>query len=295
MTTVRGTRVWTDDRDSLAAAVETVLESRLSDLRDADEIAVVPDAHYPFHPSTGMVTDPDVVGATVGVLERETTADVAVVGRSGPHIDDDRTIQYLGYESVLADASAEYESLDEAATRSVRRRVDGEPVTAAVPEPLLDRAVVVLPSLRPIRAGPVAGARRTLDRVVTPDADADRIAIATARIVDPVVALLDATVAFAGEPVAADALFAGDDAAVDAVAATLLDRDPADDAVIAAATDDGPLSVTVEGIDLDAVAETLPSGGLPPSASPHPLVSGGYRLYAAVSGDAVPPQLDGGS
>jgi len=110
-----------------------------------------------------------------------------------------------------------------------------------------------------------------------------------------VVAVIDATTAYGGEPVAANVLFAGTPSAVDAVASSLLGRSlEADDALKTVREDEEPVSVESETVDFDRLRATIPDGDLPPPDSPHPAVSTAYRVYAAVAGDAVPPQLEGG-
>lgn len=293
---------WSPDagerRDRLADPVRTLLARLAVDERaDADRIAVVPDAHYPFHPSTGTVTDPAVVGALVAALERSFPGtDVAVAG-SSDHLGFERTVEYLGYRSAL-EGARDVSTVDLADSTRVGRvvRAGEERVSVSLPTPLVDRTVIVAPSLRPTRAGPVAGAMRTLGRSLEAEGDAGiepETVVAATRAVDPAGALLDATTAYAGHPVAAGALLAGDCVPVDAVAADLLGRDPAADAVLEAATGDESLSVSVDGLAFDDLRSRLSSGGgLPGSDDPHPAVGRAYRLYAALSGDAVPPQLE---
>lgn len=300
---------WSPDaverRERFADPIRTLLARLAVDERveraETDRIAVVPDAHYPFHPSTGTVTDPAVIGALVAALERSFPgADVAVAG-SSDHLGFERTAEYLGYrsalEGVLDGSTPDVSTIDLADSTRVGRavRAGGERVSVSLPTPLVDRTVIVAPSLRPTRAGPVAGAMRTLGRSL--DAGDGRIepdtVVAATRAVDPAGALLDATTAYAGHPVAAGALLAGDCVPVDAAAADLLGRDPAADAVLEAATGGESLAVSVDGLAFDDLRSRLPSGGeLPGGDDPHPAVGRAYRLYAAVSGDAVPPQLE---
>ncbi|WP_276257020.1 DUF362 domain-containing protein [Halomontanus rarus] len=302
---------WSPDagkrRERFADPIRTLLAHLPIDERveraETDRIAVVPDAHHPFHPSTGTVTDPAVIGALVAALERSFPgADVAVAG-SSDHLGFERTVEYLGYRSVLENvpdgSTRDVSTIDLADSTRVGRtvRASGERVSVSLPTPLIDRTVIVAPSLRPTRAGPVAGAMRTLGRSL--DAGDGRTelepetVVAATRAVDPAGALLDATTAYAGHPVAAGALLAGDCVSVDAVAADLLGRDPAADAVLEAATGGESFAVSVDGLAFDDLRSRLPSGGgLPGGADPHPAVARAYRLYAAVSGDAVPPQLE---
>ncbi|WP_247004878.1 DUF362 domain-containing protein [Halosolutus gelatinilyticus] len=306
MSSVRGTAIatgshregWTPSVETRMAALETpirrLLEPRIESLAAADGIAIVPDAHYPFHPSSGVVTDPAVVGALVATLERETGAAVAVVGTSGV-LSFDRTAEFLGYPDVLDRFGAELVDVDDAASRVTETRtVADRSVALAVPERLLEDAVVPVPSLRPTRDGPVAGGMRTLARLVDRSTDAGIAAAAATAAVDPVCSVLDATIAYAGEPYAADALLAGPIPAVDAIGARLLDRSLDEDEALRYAKSPEPDAVDVDGVDTASLRERLPSGELPTTTNPHPAVSLAYRTYAAISGDVVPPQLDGG-
>ena len=289
---------WIPDIDArlthLESPVRDVLAPSLEALADADRITLVPDAHYPFHPSSGMVTDPAVIGSMVAHLERKTDAEIAVAGASDERISFDRTADYLGYTSLLERFDATLVDLADEPRLDEVCSVDGTPVALSVPERLVESTVVVVPSLRPTAAGPVAGAMRTLAASIDCDAKPARVPVATRPIVNPAVAVIDATTAYGGEPVAADVLLAGEPSAVDAVASSLLGRSlEADDALKTVREDEEP--VTVEGdVDFDRLRATIPDGDLPPPDSPHPAVSTAYRVYAAVAGDAVPPQLEGG-
>ncbi|TMT86893.1 DUF362 domain-containing protein [Haloterrigena sp. H1] len=292
---------WVPDIDARLASLESpvrdVLGPSLGTLADADRITLVPDAHYPFHPSTGMVTDPAVIGAMVGLLEAETDAEIAVAGASDDTIAFDRTAEYLGYTSLLERFDATLVDLAAESRIDEGYTVDGTPVMLSLPERLVESAVVVVPSLRPTADGPVAGAMRTLaalvDSGVAPDHD--QIPVAATRLLEPAVAVVDGTTAYGGEPVAADVLFSGAPSAVDAVASSLLGRSlETDDALKTIREDEGPVSVDGGDIDFDRLRARLPDGELPPPDDPHPAVSTAYRVYAAVAGDAVPPQLEGG-
>ncbi len=288
---------WIPDIDARVAALEApvreLLAPALESLATVDRITLVPDAHYPFHPSSGMVTDPAVIGSLVSSLERETDADVAVAGASDDRIAFGRTAAYLDYASLLERFDAELVDLtDEPRTEDVST-VDGRPIALSVPDRLAESAVVVVPSLRPTEDGPVAGAMRTLSGLLAHD-DPERTPVAATRAVDPELVVLDATTAYDGDPVAADALFAGAAPAVDAVATSLLGRSLEADAALETARGPEAPPVTVEGnVDFDRLRARIGDGDLPPADETHPAVSTAYRLYAAVAGDAVPPQLEG--
>ncbi|PGF17320.1 hypothetical protein CP556_15265 [Natrinema sp. CBA1119] len=290
---------WDPDIDARMAALESpvrdVLEPSLETLAAADRLTLVPDAHYPFHPSSGMVTDPAVIGSIVSHLERRTDADIAVVGASDERISVARTAEYIGYASLLERFDAEFVDLaDESRTEDICT-VDGSPIALSVPERLAESTVIVVPSLRPTENGPVAGAMRTLAALVDSMADPERVPVAATRVIEPAVSVLDATIAYGGDPTAGNALFAGSASAVDAVASSLLGRSLETDAALKTARGEaGPVTVEGDGVDFERLRERIPDGELPPSDETHPAVSIAYRVYAAVAGDAVPPQLEGG-
>lgn len=280
-------------------AVRTLLEPALDRLRGADDIVVVADARYPFHPSSGTVTDPAVVGSLLAQLRRETDASLSVAGESDERMAFERTAATLGYPAALERSEASLLDLSTVDDARVLGEVAADDIEIAVPEPLLEATVVVVPTLRPTREGPIAGAMRTLGRHATvvggpgeESASDGRVADAITRAVEPALALLDATTAFAGEPHAAETLLAGEPAVVDAVGADLIDRSAADDEALTLALGPGETSIRVDGADAAALRAELPTGELPPPDDTHPAVSAAYGLYARVAGDAVPPQLE---
>ncbi|ELY54707.1 hypothetical protein C491_18944 [Natronococcus amylolyticus DSM 10524] len=280
----------------LESAVGAVLEPHRKRLANADRVTLAPDAHYPFHPSTGVVTDPAVVGAVAAWLDRELEIDLVVVGRSDDRIAFERTASYLGYDRLAERFDAALVDLADVPTRNEYRAVDGRSVALSVPKPLLESTVIVVPSLRPTEEGTAAGAVRTLGRLVTSGADSTRAAVAATRTVDPDLAVLDGTVAYGDDPVATNVLLSGSAPAVDAVATSLLGRDVDADVALSLLLSDAERPVAVEnpdGVDLSGIRERLAGGRLPPSDDTHPAVSSAYRLYAVASGDAVPPQLEG--
>jgi len=292
---------WLPDADAridrLESPVEALLEADLSTLSAVDRITVVPDAHYPFHPSSGVVTDPAVVAAIVGVLEDRTDADLAVAGVSDDVIGFDRTAAHLGYTSLLERVDADLVDLADDSRTGRLLEIGDRPTTVSIPDGLVTGATIVVPSLRPTERGPIAGGMRTLARFATGTGDPDRDAVGATRAVDPALCVLDATTAYAGTSAATDALFAGPTAAVDALGSSLLERSLADDGAVSLAFDERT-AVSLDSVgprkpDLERIRDRLDGGGLPPRESTHPAVTAAYRLYAAVAGDAVPPQLEG--
>lgn len=293
---------WIPDIDARMARLERPVRELLEPLDeavvDADEITVVPDVHYPFHPSTGMVTDPAVVGAVFARLADATGGDIAIAGSSHDSIALERTVDYLGYGALEDRFDCRVRDLSTERDSRVAVSLPDRPksLELSVPDVLLDTSVVVVPTLRPDEAGPIAGVMRTLGRHVEAGIEGAEIpaaqrARAALKAIDPGLSILDATTVFAGEPFAARTLFTGEAIALDTIGTTLLGRDVNDDA-LAAELGPGKSPVRVTGCDFEELRDRIPSGGLPPRTSTHPAVSVAYGLYAMVSGDAVPPQLE---
>ncbi|MFP8953068.1 DUF362 domain-containing protein [Natrialbaceae archaeon A-arb3/5] len=295
---------WIPDLDTRIERVSPTVRELCSGsdrLANADRITIVPDTHYPFHPSTGLVTDPAVVGALVDCFETQTDAAVAVAGASNEYVAFDRTTEYLGYPELLERFDAELVDLTDQPRTSEILELDGRQVTFPTPRRLLESAVVVVPTLRPTEDGLFAGGMRTLADVSDRTLDADVAAAAATRTVDPAVSVLDATTAYGNSPTAGNALFAGTVPAVDVVGTSLLGGEVATDGALELATDDEDTPVTVERVGanaselaFDELEDRLSNAELPPSNETSPAVTAAYRLYAAVGGDAVPPQLEGG-
>jgi uncharacterized protein (DUF362 family) len=293
---------WRPSVDTRLALLETpvgsLLDRHRESLANADRVVLAPDVHYPFHPSTGMVTDPAVVGAIAAWFDREIDAELSVVGRTDDRIAFDRTASYLGYEELLDRFGADVVDLadDTVPRRNEYRAADGRSVALSVPEPLLEARVIAVPTLRPSARGCFAGATQTLAALVNSTAEPARAAIAATRAIDPDLAILDGGVAYGRDPVAAGVLLSGSTTAVDAVGTSLLGRETEDDEALSALLDGTETPVTVENptvADLSSLRERLAGGELPPADDTHPAVSAAYRLYATVSGDAVPPQMEG--
>jgi len=163
-----------------------------------------------------------------------------------------------------------------------------------VPERLAESTVIVVPSLRPTENGPVAGAMRALAALVDSTADPERVPVAATRVIEPAVSVLDATTAYGGDPAGKRAVrgFGFRRRRRRVLAARPIARDRR-------GAEDGPRGRRTghrrgDGVDFERLRERIPDGELPPSDETHPAVSTAYRVYAAVAGDAVPPQLEGG-
>lgn len=276
MTDVRETELPDLDAEAIDRGLEDLLGNRTARLERADRVLLLPDTHYPHHPSTGLVTNPAVVGALAGLLD--TTVGIGVP--EGARIDAGRVGRYLGYEAVAARTGAEIVDLG-AATRVERRVrfVDGTR-SVAVPEPLLQDTLIVVPTARRDRRFGVAAGMVTLGRAVTAEpARADMIA--ALRLCWPALGILDATYTYTDEPRRSRILAAGDDVVtLSCRAAQLVDVDPVD------------VSHLQPRRSPPSLRGALAGRGTPdPNTDGDGLMDRGYRAYARLTGDLLPPQM----
>ncbi|MFC6838519.1 DUF362 domain-containing protein [Halomarina ordinaria] len=272
---------------SLAAGVESVLADAPLDGR----VLLLPDCHYPYHPSTGLVTNPDVVAAAVEALDGE----VVLCLPDSPWVEGERFATFLGYDD-LADRLG-VDVLDLSAAPTVERvvTVGDERSRVTVPEPLERESLLAVPTLRTDPDhGFVAGLGTTAFGALGADAaDATTTdVVGAAAVCDPDYVLLDATYTYTGGPYRADLLLGSADApTLDAAAARLVGEDPAEVPFLAPHGVEAP---SVPGVDLDAVAAALPSRG-ETGGEPSPVMQTGYRIYSRVTGDLLPPHFMGGA
>lgn len=282
--TVHGLRLSDLEEATCRSAADTLVERVGID--GTEGVTIVADAHYPYHPTTGMVTNPVVVSALATVLsEHADGGDVTVCLAGGGEVDPARVGRMLGYDRrtvATPDVSLDGVHADSPGTLGAAR----------VPDALLDAPVVVVPSGRVDHETGIAGALTTLTRAAGGDPSRTGDVRTVARTVDPVAAVVDATYTFTGDPYRASALLAGPDVeAIDRILTSLLSVDP--DAVSFGNSLEGTEMPSVRGIDLDTLRQKLPDGEPPNPDGPSPLVRAGYRLYTAVSGDIYPPHLRG--
>lgn len=276
----------------LGAATVSVAVGDLLDRLDPDldgPVVVLPDAHYPYHPSTGLVTNPDAVAGVLDWLA-ETSHDDVTVGVVGSEaLRGGQAASVLGYDRLAAEYGIEVVDLD---TESHVRRtatVSGESVTLDVPERLLDASVLTVPTIRTTEADGLVGSCVSLLRATGTDrVSADRVAAAV-DLLDPEATLVDGTYSYSGGARASRVLLAGDDpVALDLAVAKALDYEAAPYLDRYAHI----TSTVVSGLDAGALADVLPGGEPDPEPEgPSPAMKTGYRMYARLTGDGVPPML----
>jgi len=268
----------------LAGAVTDLVADGAPDLDDA---LVVPDCHYPYHPSTGMVTNPDVVEAVVESLASSTDVTLALPDSQWV----DNAPSMLGYEDVADRTGVDTLALGEADTVEHVVRIDDRRRIVEVPEPLDERPVVAVPTLR---ADPdLAAAMVAVAQAATGTRDPDD-AVAACAVVDPAFVLLDGTYTYTGAPHKGRFLVAGTDApAVDRAVAPVAGLKPKQ---VPYLRPFGVAREAIEGLHAEELAAELPHEKTDPNGGEMPEIMGtGFRLYAKVTGDLVPPQFTGGS
>ncbi|WP_144797948.1 DUF362 domain-containing protein [Halorubrum depositum] len=286
MTIVHGARLPDCEPDAIAEGVAEVLGN--ADVEFEGRVVLVPDLHYPYHPSTGTVTNPDTVSALVDRLLAAEAVDGVEIARAATAWSDDASCAtYLGYDRLVERSGVEYFDPDAGPQASRTVSVDDQETVVTAPERLLDDALVV-PALRRREDPTLAGC---FDRLAAAALSREPTAFEVdsfAAAADPIGAVLDATYSYVGAPRRTRALLASADPfEVERVTAYLLGLDR-DALPRGAARDDRP--ARVRGLDARALADELPDESVS-EGSPSRLMTSGYRLYARVTGDQLPPQL----
>jgi uncharacterized protein (DUF362 family) len=297
MTEPVGTRLDDLSRANIEHAVRRLTSKRAMDL-DCDSLIVVPDASYPHHESTGLVTNPTVVAALCAELA-PIVDDLFVLPAVGETVSASTPIDLLGYERHVDPAGASVLDPDSCSSRCVSVRVStrqesAHRVTVTLPEPLVDQPVLTVPTLRG-DTELVAPSMRTLATTVTDIVGAHTDwswlpAVTATAIAAPRVSVLDGSYVFAGRPHRGRFLVAGPEpTAVDAVGANVLGFGPDETPALRARDWSGDYQY-VDGLSTDALASELPEANSW-ATDGRDLQSRGYRLYARLTGDGVPPQL----
>lgn len=279
---------------SIRAGLMDVVEIDLQPFADVDSILVVPDAHYPYHPSTGLVTNPDVLEVILDVLASTLGADrVALASPPSKFLAASQIAAFLRYSDIAADLGVAVVDLEDA--ERVRRTValDDGPVTLSVPAPLLDATIVAVPSLRRSADGVLECGMRTMARAAVADPDG-RETRAMAELCAPALSVIDGTYSYADGPKRSRVLLAGTNVVeTSIVSARLFGLSPEDVPHLSGPEGRANQPDGIEGADPRQLAAALPSGA-PPSVEESETMARGYQLYAKLAGDLVPPQLLGG-
>lgn len=287
--TLSGCRLPDDTSEAIAAGIESLL-ARHQDALVGESILVLPDAHYPYHPSTGLVTNPAVVAATVVELRSLWQTEVAIGCRSSSAIGTDAAARILGYHRLADRLDTEVVDLDAADTTRGQVRLPDGSVGVDIPTPMDDATVVTVPTLRTDPELDFAAGMVTLGRAAVGDTLSTERIWAVVGLSESAVTILDGTYTYPGEPRATGFLLSGDDVvSLDAALADSLGRRPS--YLSAETVRDTNDAASIDGLSLPAVLGDVSADGDRRVEEPGRLMRMGYRLYAQLSGDAVPPQL----
>lgn len=278
--------------DLSGATISTAVAELLDSLDPVvtGAVVVLPDVHYPFHPSTGLVTNPDTVAAVLDWLTAAGHDDcsIGVVGTDA--LGGAQSASLLGYDTLAAAYDVEVIDLDLASHTTMTTTVDGKSVTLDVPDPLVGATVIAVPT---VRTGPdgLVGACMTLLRAAGTDRCSPEQVAAAVDLIAPAATVVSGSYAYSGGARCSKLLLAGDDPVVlDLAVAEALGYDAAPYLAPYVAISNTALT----GLDSAALAAALPTGK--PRAEPtgpSPAMGAGYRLYAQLTGDGVPPMLLG--
>lgn len=280
MTECYGYRVSAIDPEAVRREAERVTTTLSASL--GESVTVLIDTHYPYHPSSGMVTNPAVVAGVIDHL-RLSDRSVSIVPITPSWSDTRGCLEYLGYDSVLDTRNVTIGQQRAESTVSRTVHIGERDVIITIPESLLTD-VLCVPTLRPGSppsqpCGSWLLAQAALEREPTEDE-----CIAFGACIEAT-GLLDATYSMVETPRRTKALFASDDvAAIDHLAATF-QRGP-QPAVVSALQPKPPRQI---GLDPREIADPVSESAAPTTDSG--LMAKTYRAYARVSGDLLPPQL----
>ena len=295
MSAVRGERLDDLTPEAMRTAAAVLLENHRDSLESGGDVVLLPDAHYPFHPTTGLVTNPEFVEAVVTELAADfEVGSVSIALPSTQWVDAERVGRFLGYDGIATALDVDLVRLDDADRTEETVHLTKESVDLQLPEILADATLVAIPTLRHDAEFRVAAGMFTLAQAVDEDPTVATL-MAAARALDPEVTLLDGTYTYTGEPRKSAFLLACDDVvAMENAAARLLDLEREDVPHLDTYDGERRQPGALKGVSLRALAEGLPNKKPKTRESEGPMGMG-YRLYAKVAGDAVPPQFIGGS
>ena len=280
MTEVHGYGVETGDPDSLQREISRITATLQGAL--GEEVTILFDAHYPYHPSTGMVTHPLVVDGVVDQLLQDGRT-VSVLPITTYWEDSDRCLSYLGYDQLFASREVTCLSPREGPRESRTVHIGDRKIVITIPQSIT-RDVLCIPTLRPGYPPSHPGgtwllAQAALDREPTADE-----AIAVGASIQAA-GILDATYATFDTPLRTETIFASEDLpALDYVASRF--NTNGSSPVMQALHPRPPRQIGIQGQDI-----ADPVSGQESSSNDSGMISRAYQTYASVSGDLVPPQM----
>lgn len=290
MKRLTGCRLDNHSRRAIDDGVRSLI-SHNQPVTDGDRVVVVPDANYPFHPSTGMVTNPEVVESVCRAIDLDSTEVLLLV--AGSEFTDDQSVaEWLGYRSLTTEFDVTLTTPSVCKTTQSVVDVGDRQVEVSLPAPLVENPVVNVPTLRLESDSGIHGAMVNLGRLAKGEGSRAERTVAATAVVDPRFTLLDGTYVYVDQSHRGSFLVAGEDpVALDCFGAELLGNDVTDVPYLdIAGSEETP--VEVDGLSVPTLARELPDGPPPSSGSgPSTFLRSGYQLYARLSGDLLPPQV----
>lgn len=228
---------------------------------DLEKLVILPDMVYPFHPSTGMIADPNVIEWLVNTLKEKTelsSNDISILCATSGEVPPGKVASLLGYDDLSSDHGIEL----------IEARDDPE-----VTDQIRDRpiATVLSPRFSVNGQGPISHSKflNELDQITSSrTVFNDQICFS----------VLDGIFLNCGHSYRADRVFLSkDSASIDGLISTLL----------------GSSKVTYfDEREIQRIVSNLHVSQSSDSDLPEKMMQFGYRIYAKASGDLIPPQME---
>ncbi len=268
--------------DELESAFRTAVGGLVEDGGSDRTVTLLADARYPFHPSTGMVTNPAVIEETIeAVAENVEDPEIQLLSASTEEIDPVTSMQYLGYDTLDTGVDYTVTEVEESALSDFELPFS----LAGVDDELL---MINLPTVVGVKERITTSAENF--QSVFDDCERPNLGtIATTAGKAPhFLTIVDGTYTFTGRPYKSNFVLSGTDMErVDAALSVLyndLDLDPY-------------LSADSEALvpedlkqQMESLARELPNEQLR-DQSPSDVMGFMYRKYARITGDGIPPQF----
>lgn len=299
------------DQDGIADAVYKALDLLdYSPPSSPQTVAIKPNLRFYWDYSTGETTDPRVVAAVIDYVRQRWNpqARIAVVETDASSMRTRHAFPMLGYDRLAREKGVELVNLSEDEMLEQEVSVGSRAISFPLPRTLHEVDLFI--SCPKLKVGPYAGGNAlhitcTLKnlygcigkrRKVVYHPQVNEVIVAVNKQLRPHLHLVDGIVALGRQPVRLGLIIAGTDAvAVDSVAARVMGYNPARVKQIRLAEREGVgrrRGLVTLGEDVSSLAQEFPKRGQLGFKLTWNLQLAMLRLYARLTGDAVPPVLD---
>jgi len=275
-----------------------------------ETVAIKPNLRFYWDYSTGETTDPRVVASVIDYVRERWSgnARIAVVEADASAMRTRYAFPLLHYDRLASDKGVELVNLSAGETCEVEATVGRRKFTFPLPKMLFDTDLFI--NCPKLKVGPYASGNAlhitcclknlfgciAKPRKVGWHPQINEVIVGLNKLIRPHLNVVDGIVALGQRPVRLGLVLAGrDPVAVDSVAARIMRYRPSSVRQIRLAEKEGVGSarnISIVGEDVKAMAKLFPSR----SPLAFKLAWTGQlrmlRLYAKLSGDAVPPLLD---